>query len=320
MMEWTTSRAVLGGALLLLSGCLSGPSAPRGPGAQASDEAIPVDDITDDTCGLEGFVVDDALEGIANVLVKLDETPFSTLTGAEGQFAFAALFPKTYRISAHPRGFEKFSRSVECPPGDIVDDLVLRLQGIPDFGRQFYHSFYLRGKYGCGLGISSFQQDDNCKERQVTGGTYTPDIIPEANNSLYLRPHRQANTTGALYELKWTKTSSLGSDYLSFGLWPPNTDAKFTPCPGTEVPYSTIAWGRSRACVRMDPGPKTGSVYSPAEWTNDWKLLVRPSGNITLTPTIQDHSSKLVVDQSFEFVATLFYNGLRVPEGWSYFA
>lgn len=322
MREKPTYLAFGATLLLLLAGCYGKATTLDAQTAAASAAVAPTTaEVDEETCGLEGFVMDDGLEGVPNALVVIENTPFSTLTDPEGHFAFGKLPPKTYRLSTHPQGYEAAALSVACPTGEVVDDLVLPLKGIPNFGLEYHTTYPMRGKYGCGLGFSSIGTADFCRSQKV--GTYsTPPLIPEANNTLFFWQDRFGNVTGALYELKWTKSWMFGSEWLLFNFASPNTGSPRTACPDTYLYHLENvgqAWGKSRACVRLDPAPKSGSVYGIYSGPIERRVEVRPSGNYTLTPTFTDRSSKVLIDQPFEFAVTLWYNGARVPEDWSYF-
>lgn len=299
---------VLSLLFLGLSGCFGSPLALDPSGAPSSNPQVLAAKASDGTCGLEGLVTDESLEPISNALVVLENTPYSALTSPQGAFAFDYLPPKTYRVSTHPRGFDPAARSVTCEPDEVIEGILLQLNAIPNYNLKYHASHYARGKIGCGVGLL-VQTDDLCGKK----------VVPDANNTLYFRLDRWANATGAVYELRWVRTHALGSDFLMFGMWIPDTKSVVSACsPDTVVRGSTHAWAKSPGCARIDPSPLYGVVYRAGEKPPTWQVRVHPVSNYTLNP-VQDRTSKLVYDQPFEFVLTLFYNGLVAPEGYSYF-
>lgn len=307
--------------LAVLSGC-SGKDAGSPAGASGSIPLIAPTAGTDkDTCGIEGFVGDEAYVPIGGAEVGLQGTDKVTVTAQGGQFSFSFVAPGTYNVLVNAINFESAQRHVSCEAGAKITDLVFSLKELPKLGEAFKRVYQQNGRIGCAAGlVASTTTPDMCSK---DNGYVPVGLDPEAKNKITLNPELGKITT-AVFELTWLRSSGTGSEYLELNPYPqpkPGTTRAF--CADGSKPLQDVVSpnqmsGKApRSCVRLSSSNITEPVYDISQATNHL-FVVRPhAATVAQVLGSQDESSKLVVAQPFTLWAAYFYNGLAAPEDYS---
>lgn len=205
----------------LVSGCIGGGSDKKAPDG---DVVNPTAGAGDDTCGIEGFIMDEEELPIVGAQVMILNRPDDVKTSsATGAYAFSFLpAPGPYKVTASRIGHNsRTTAAIDCPAGEVVnsDATILKLTTIADPKVAFKQDLGIQtGRVGCAV-------------RVVTAGA-NPPACAETNNAktiVYFAPD-VGNVTGAIIEADWTpQTGLFGGQVLTLKLQPPESaDVTYT--------------------------------------------------------------------------------------------
>lgn len=108
-------------AAFALSGCVGGSSKSSetaGP-AEAPPTARPAE-ISDETGGVEGTVLDPELVPVAGAQVAIAELNVETVSAQDGRFSFSQVAPGTYTLFALKLGYESAAKKIPVVAGEVT--------------------------------------------------------------------------------------------------------------------------------------------------------------------------------------------------------
>ena len=140
----------------LLAGCADGsdPDGPDGPRL----------DVTDDTGGIRGVVVDQSIVPVVGATVSVRQTDQETTTDEGGQFTFIGLEPGTYFLDVSKNLYDGVQASVEVVAGVAEPKLVqVQLTKLTD-AVPFVETIQFDGFYECAFAAHGviFRITDSC--------------------------------------------------------------------------------------------------------------------------------------------------------------
>jgi len=266
----------------------------------------------DETCGVEGMVIDDEITPIEGAKVGLlgpQGLVNETTTAADGTFSFSFVTAGLYQLAASKPGFNtKPPIPMNCVAGESLTGQEVQLIRIPDPQASFFTVFGpLTGKIACGVGAASLSTGQGADPCKATGSQ---------SKQKFDIPIEGYAVTGAVYELVWTRTSGFGGEYLLMLYPDAKDDVDVDVTTSGRIPTGGTVQGKSPLSVSIVAKDLSKSIYGLTK-TNK-SVEVRPAANPDfLNPNHADESSKLVLDQSFSLYATIFYLGEPVPAGYS---
>ena len=309
MQAWLMAGVLL---LVTLAGCAGEETAP-----EDSDET-PFDDkeveVTADTGGVRGVVLNDAIVPVAGALVELLGTESSQETDEQGRFAFSKVVPGTYFLSVSKPLHQAIQTQVHVVAG-VKDPEVLKVQLVRDFQQDpFLTVFPMDGFFTCTqaglypsvLGVGVGYGSSPCH-------AISPDIDLCNAGALCLDQNRvfetelKAGWQSVIYEMTWEASASGTSQNLGVVI-----------SEDYETRAKTHNWanygGPNPVMFRINvgeegPGEQSGPI--PAEGVPELSMFqgVRASG---LAPG-------LALDQDFTAWFSMFHYA-PAPEDWSFMA
>jgi hypothetical protein len=235
------------------------------------------------------------------------DTDHLASTAGDGSFAFSNVPAGERTLVAVKVGYEPAAQRVSCAPGPPIN-VVLHLAPIPP-PNQPYVVIYapMHGFIGCSFGFLGVSTADVCTNLGLTQGkslfTISPNLDP---------------IHGMVTESTWAPSSTLGGHVLSLILpgWRA-LDPDVELGAGESLRHNVLK-GNSpmqltvRATAEQDP------LYQFVSPGSAMPFQFRAAGSDpgVLNP-LEDNSSKLVVNQAFQFRLALFYNGAVVPAGFT---
>lgn len=322
--------ALAGALALLLAGCAAQNRAPVPEDADPEEApTAPPAEHDDETCGIEGSVVDQDYLPIAGAQVDVLSAEKNFLTTADGRFGFSYLPAGRHQLVASLTGYDSATALIDCLPGDQVKEATLVLNALEKVEPPFFSTYHAKGRIGCSWGFL-LESADLCKKGSFNANN--PGLDPHANSTIAFSPDPRASAvTGAVYEVQWTRSQGFGSDFLRLTYFLPNIAAypiAKSYCPKTKditAAQSDAISGPSVLCVRLNPENKDGSAYRPGgggTWHPVTFRVLATENVLELTSSPspngwQDENSKLIVGQDFDLYVTWFYNGARAPEGFT---
>lgn len=293
---------------LALAGC-SGKSKTKGEEFQSAPPA----GYNEDTCGIEGIVIDDEIAAISGADVGVlgpQGTVNETKTAADGTFSFSFVTAGPYQLVASKAGFNaKPPMPIACVGGESLTGQEIQLIRIPDPQASFHETIGpLSGRIACGAGVGSFATGENLDPCKAAGQE------SKYRFEFHVKPFE---VTGAVYESVWTRSSGSGGEFLA--LMYPSAREKAPvqeTTTGKLAPQGGRTQGRSPLSVTMVTQDPSQGLF-----TNEDKarfVEVRPASNPQFPNQAEsDETSKLVIDQKFDVYITLFYLGDPIPAGFT---
>lgn len=311
------SKVVQGAALLvalLISGCLGG--AGKSTGLDTTHAIAPPGAFDESTGAIEGLVTGDDLEPIAGAVASLGAGVPDFSTALDGHFSFSFLKPGDYDVRVTAVGFNPKVQTARVSVGQTAS-LIYRLDRAPNGGNPYASVIApLERLIGCSVGLpiaSNVQTTDYCKQYGIN---------PNANNSALPPYDVGVPITGAVYEVAWKQTSTLGGSYLSFK-FPIVTTKEYGTTLGPTTKKTGVAdtvRGKSPLQVTLSANRGVSDPLYTLGKTAGFLFDIRASGSTSgefLASPMDDGSSKLVYDQKFTLYITLFYNGEPIPQGYT---
>ncbi len=306
-----------GSVTLLFSGCLSS----DGPESSTATNAGPEADYDAESCGLVGFVVDDARLPVEGARVSLAGQDLAAETLASGGYAFDNLPPGHYYVKAHQKGHDDAvtPEAVACEAGGEAEapPLVLVSTGVTEDG--FQTPVHRRGVVRCGGHVASTSLANTCNSFSVHLPAAPPNPLPPADpTSVPVEPGR---VTAAVVELAWEPSVGLvGPQALRVQLpaiadhvaWTYETGGQYQALHDEANHTRTISVsGASPLRLRLDV-PLEAALWSPQPSAEPHMYFVRDFIPDTPVP-----NAALLVDQRFDLYVTYFYNDQPAPPDYT---
>jgi hypothetical protein len=317
-------RALLATGLLLavvLAGC-SGSSRSDLP----EDVDVPVVDVTEDTGGIRGVVIDPAIRPVADANVTLIGPDGARMAGTssaeDGTFTFDGLAAGLYILEArHPmhRGAQA-TAAVEAGVQPPVTRIVLqpRFSEAP-FTLQFRHDGYFDcSQNGAGVYSSSNCVTDHCPivmDPATCNGLPTKMLDNVTSQQREWHMDVQAGWQGIVFEMQWEPSAQGTSPRMGMVV------STYKPLREPSHSFANYASASPfRLQLDVNQTHETGAGVAPDkipwEGMEDVSYFVsvrRDTGcPVTCPPG-------LALQQRFQVFATQFYY-MPVPEGWSFLA
>lgn len=287
----------------LLAGCTDTPT--EVPLEDGGFDDVPVV-VDDQTGGIRGVVINDAIIPVEGAAVKLLSTEFSATTDSQGRFTFSKVPPGTYFLSAEKALHQSIQSSVEVKAG-LKEPPIVKLQMPRLFQADPYlQVFAMDGFFTCtqaGLYVGGYGSSP-CH-------SYSATLDFCALAGACLDQERVFETTigpgwqTLVYEMTWD-SSAYGTSQnigvvMSEDYETRSKSHNWANYGGPNPVMFAINVG--------EEGPNAQSGAIPEEGVPVFSMFqgVRSSG---LTPG-------LAIDQSFQAWLTSFYYA-PAPEGWSF--
>lgn len=271
--------------------------------AGCSDTAPPTDsddpglDVDDDSGGIRGVVVDDAVTPLAGATISLS-TGEEALSADDGTFQFTDLDPGTHFLQATKIGYEPMQTSVDVEAGverpDVTKVQLLRIPGADPYLQP--HTF--DGFYECAYAI--VVQTDSCdwvvRTVHDEGVTMVPRGIQNNDNTGYVFLE---NSTESIVQEGFFDTSQVPEFRISVAAAPIDNACDCSTVHLERVSDTGYTYGR------LDK--EEGAWPTPGQ-----DFAVR--GFIPFQDGLADVAYGVNIE--FQIFTTLFHN-YQAPEGWN---
>ncbi len=277
-------------------------------------------EVTDDTGGIRGVVVNDAIVPVAGATVALLNTELTTTTDENGGFAFSRVTPGTYFGTVTKGGHEEVQFGVEVVAG-VEEPEIVKVQ----LNRLFQADPYMHTIYAAGF--------FTCSQAGMPGYVYSSSpchsffVIDLDDYGVELEQERdfhanvEAGWQTLIFEMSWETTAQGTSERMgmSVSTYKPerNTNHWFASVASENPMRFQLDVGEMHATAQEGSGPM-GPI--PAEGMVDmsYYISVRPPADAACV-LWWCAPPGLALDQSFETWHTQFYYA-GAPEGWSVLA
>ncbi|MGB1585654.1 MAG: carboxypeptidase-like regulatory domain-containing protein [Thermoplasmatota archaeon] len=279
----------------ILAGCADEGAAPNEEGPRL--------DVTDDTGGIRGVVVDQAITPVAGAAVRIASLDRETTTDEEGLFTFTGLEPGTYFLETSKLLYDTVQTSVEVQAGNAEPKLVnIRITKLVD-AAPYLETHQFEGFYECAFALVFITDQCDMAVRTVHDAGVEP------------VPRQIQNNVNTAY-VTWT--DSIVS-VVQEGFWNEGATPKMwmmvdsTPidngCDCSDYTYVT-AQGGAPTYGRAD---RPAEVNAPANWPVAGEdVAIR--GFVPFTDSATE--AAYAIDVKFDIFTTFFHN--YVPqEGWN---
>jgi hypothetical protein len=254
--------------LLFLAGCAGSPAAPAGEGEGIDEPAA----FTDATGAIQGVVVDDAINPIANAQVGLLEANATTRTAVDGGFSFSNLAPGRYSVFAAALGHESKGTSVEVQAGQATTTrITLATVAIVE---PYPETYTFGGLIECGWGITG-AGTGNCLPIQFIIDAFD---LPNPTNTRTTGQYEVADPSKArqgVFEMMWDPSAATTASELRLLVEAEDAGAvggtQYGDVDGTsplrvvtdETPFEDLdpASGNTKVQTRTFPAARTPPTY-----------------------------------------------------------
>lgn len=281
--------------LVTLAGCADEPA--------PETEEGPKLDVTDDTGGIRGVVIDQAILPVAGATVRITSAELETTTDEEGLFTFEGLDPGTYFLDVSKPLYSRAQTSVDVVAGVAEPDLVkVHITKLID-GTPYVETHQFEGFYECAFALVFITDQCDMAVRTVHDAGVDP------------VPRQIQNNINTAY---FTWSDSILS-IVQEGFW--NEDS--TPRMWMMVDSTPIDNGcdcSDHTYVSAESGPPTygrsdipDEPSPPANWpTTGEDVAIR--GFIPFTESATDVA--YAIDVKFDIFTSFFHNHIPA-EGWN---
>lgn len=304
-------RGVIVGFLLIavaLAGCSGGGGGSKGE--PTNDDVL---DVTEDTGGIRGVVVDQAIKPIVGAVVTLSIGKNTTTTD-EGTFTFTGLQAGDYFISAGKPGHKAAQVSTTVVAGDADPPVVRVLLEAMTLASPYLETLRLDGFYECGFALSFITDSCDFAYRTAYDEAHPP-VVPRTvnkfSNTQYI--FVPADTFTIVQEGFW-KSDSVPEFLISLDETPIDNS-----CDCSDTYQSTQ--GPNPIISRLERFAPDGSPNTEFHDDLGWFALIgEMPTDVTVAsrgflPPADDPS--YAVNFQFTILTTLFHNYVPDPE-WTF--
>lgn len=297
---------------VVLAGCLGG--------GEPSDVDTPPDPsgpagFDDETGGIEGFVVDEESQPVADAQVGILQLDLETATDENGRFAFDNVPPGKQAVVVQKLGYESVSRVVDVVAGQS-SEIQLAITAIV-VHTPYYESIPKEGLFECtwrhvlGSGPCGYLGGLN----STTGNPLQEHVF--TNSKRKWNYDAAAGALTVINEAVWTQNTAATGDNLRIFFSYANRTASHTFCQTDGFSPLTLEWEREEVdeegeCLTGGSGGLSEMDTIPEEGL---KVQTFVSVGATQTP-VGGVNAAIALDQRFEIWFSLFY-WEQAPEGFS---